>query len=449
MNRPRPVCALAAGLMFFLTAARSQTSLLAPTPTSSISGQFVISFVPASNPYFRRPDAGTNSDYLRLEPALLTVSAERFKSALWSEIGLAAGSPWGGKIFLALHPARSLDEPVYIAAQPFLRNWNYRLEIPDLISRDRCARALSAVLLLEIANRNTPVSGRSAAVPEWLTDGLARQILESEASKVILTAPGKMMDGILQNRLNEKRRGIDPLVHARRVLQNSPALTFEQLSWPSDAQQNGDDGGVYLASAQLFVHNLLAVENAPADLRTFLAQLPAYENWQAAFFDAFHEHFLRPLDVEKWWSLQVVAFGASDPGPLWTPVTSCDRLNAALAVPVNVRAASNALPAYAEITLQSVINDFGPPQQVEILDGRRRDLELVQLRLTPELAAVAEGYGQVLQDFLGERRPHGPRRQLSTDAALKQLDALDLRRQEIEAHLRLAFIPPDMNPSPP
>jgi len=449
MNRPRPVCALAAGLMFFLTAARSQTSLLAPTPTSSVSGQFVISFVPASNPYFRRPDAGTNSDYLRLEPALLTVSAERFKSALWSEIGLAAGSPWGGKIFLALHPARSLDEPVYIAAQPFLRNWNYRLEIPDLISRDRCARALSAVLLLEIANRNTPVSGRSAAVPEWLTDGLARQILESEASKVILTAPGKMMDGILQNRLNEKRRGIDPLVHARRVLQNSPALTFEQLSWPSDAQQNGDDGGVYLASAQLFVHNLLAVENAPADLRTFLAQLPAYENWQAAFFDAFHEHFLRPLDVEKWWSLQVVAFGVRDPGPLWTPGASRDRLNAALAVPVNVRATSNALPSYAEITLQSVIKDFTPPQRAEILDARLHDLELVQLRLTPELAAIADGYCQVLKDFLGERRKHGPRRQMGAGTALKQLDALDLRRQEIETRLSLAAMPAELNPGPP
>ena len=36
-----------------------------------------------------------------------------------------------------------------------------------------------------------------------------------------------------------------------------PALTFEELSWPTDAQVSGADGGVYRASAQLFVNDLL------------------------------------------------------------------------------------------------------------------------------------------------------------------------------------------------
>jgi Zn-dependent protease with chaperone function len=119
---------------------------------------------------------------------------------------------------------------------------------------------------------------------------------------------------------------------------------------------NGDDGGMYLASAQLFIHDLLALKAGPDKIRALLAQLAAHENWQSAFFTAFREDFRRPLDVEKWWALRVVSFAARAPGPQWTPAVSRDKLDAALAVPVNIRYASNSLPSYAEISLQAVLN---------------------------------------------------------------------------------------------
>ena len=449
MNRSRPVCALAAGLLLFLAAARGQSSFLAPDTTRSVSGQFVVSSLPDNNPYFHRLDAGTNAELLRLAPSLLAVSVERFKSALWKQVGLSADVPWSGKIFLVLHPARSFDESVIISAQPFLGHWNYRLELPDLIARNRCARAFSAVLLLEIANRDTAVSGRSAVLPSWLVDGLARQILEAAETKVILAAPVKVVNGIPQTRLDEKRRGLDPLAAARNVLQNSPALTFEQLSWPTDAQLNGADGGVYLASAQLFVHDLLALRNGPASLRVLLAQLAAHENWQAAFFIAFREYFRRPLDVEKWWSLRTVNFAMRAPGPRWTPAVSRDRLDAALAVPVNIRSSSNALPSYAEISLQSVIQNFPLDRQVEILQTRLRDLQLVQLRLTPALAPVAGGYANVLADYLGQRQNLAYRHPPGPAATLKQLNELDVRRREVEFKLKLNTPPADSGPNSP
>jgi hypothetical protein len=449
MNRPRPVCALAAGLLFFLAAARGQSSLLAPNTTSSVSGQFIVSTAPDSNPYFHRADAGTNAELLRLEPSLLAVSAERFKAALRAQLGLAADAPWSGKIFLVLRPAHSPDEPVTLTAQPFLREWNYRLELPDVVSRNRCARGFSAGLLLELANRNTPVNGRYAIPPDWLVDGLAREILEAANTKIILTAPVKNVNGILQTRLDEKQRGVDPLAAARHVLQNYPALTFEQMNWPTDAQMDGADGGVYLASAQLFVHDLLALKNGPAKVCALLAELPAHENWQSAFFAAFREDFRRPLDVEKWWSLRVVRFAMRAPGPRWTPAVSRDRLDAALAVPVNVRYSSNALPAYAEISLQAVLQNFAPDRQVEIFQTRLRDLDLIQLRLTPELAPVADGYRQVLADFLGERKKTARHRPAGTAATAKQLDALDARRREVESNLKLSALPEDLNLNAP
>ena len=440
MNRSRLVCALAAGLMTFLAAARSQSSFVIPE-TSSVSGQFIVSFAPDSQPYFRRPEIGTNSELLRLEPSLLAVSAERFKAALWTQIGLAANAPWNGKIFLALHEARSPDEGVVITVEPFLRDWNYRLELPNLIPRNRCARAFSNVLLLELANRQTPAGGRSATIPDWLADGLARQILESAEAKVILTAPTKMENTIPQTRLDEKRRGLDPLAGARRTLQNFPALTFEQLSWPTDAQMNGDDGGVYLASAQLFVHDLLTLPEGPAKVRALLAQLSLHANWQAAFLAAFHENFRRPLDVEKWWALRVVGFAARAPGPQWTPAVSCARLDAVLAVPVNLRYASNALPVYAEISFQSVLKNFAPDQQFEILQTRLRDLQLVQLRLTPALVAVADGYRQTLTDYLGTQKKNHFFHRPNPAATSRQLDALDARRRDDEAKIKLSALP--------
>ena len=445
MNRSRPVCALAAGLMSFLAAAGGQSPSLLPATTSSVSGQFVVSSVPVTNPYFRRPDPGTNTDYLRLEPSLLAVSAERFKAGLRKEIGIAPDASWSGKIFLALHPARSLDEPVVIAEQAILGHWNYRLEMPDIISRNRCARAFSAVLLLELANRRTPADGRLAAVPDWLADGLARQVMEADETRAILSAPVKLVNTIPETRLDVKRRGIDPLAGARRVLQNSPALAFDQLSWPSGAQENGDDGGVYLASAQLFVDELLALQNGQAGVRALLLQLPSHANWQTAFFNAFRENFSRPLDVEKWWALRVVAFAAHDPGSRWTAAVSRDRLNAALVVPVDIRRSSNSLPAYAEISLQSAIRNFAPPRQTEVLQTRLRDIELLQLRLSPELASVAAGYRDVLADFLGERKRSLFHRPPDVPLTLKRLDTLDARRREAESKLRLAALPPDLN----
>ena len=74
--------------LFFPAVARAQTPLPDMAATrSSVSGQFiVISANPASAPSVR-PLAATNADFVRLEPALLAVSAERIKESIWRELG--------------------------------------------------------------------------------------------------------------------------------------------------------------------------------------------------------------------------------------------------------------------------------------------------------------------------------------------------------------------------
>ena len=456
MNRSRIACALAAGLLFLCAAARGDTASPLPEKINSVSGQFVVSSVKDKPWYYRPPEIGTNKDVICLDAPLLAISAERFKASLWRQIGLAPDSPWTGKIFLNLHPARSLDEDVYITSEPFLQIWNYRLELPDHIRRNRFARAMSAVLLLEIANRNTPVTRRSASIPAWLVDGLARQVIGADGDQVILSVPTKTVvlatpmktaDELPMTRLNETRRGIDPLVEARGVLQRGAALTFDQLSWPGDRQLTGADGGVYLASTQLFVDRLLNLQNGAAKLRDMLARLSNCEIWQTAFYAAFRENFQRPLDVEKWWSLQVVNFANRDPGPRWTTEVGRQKLDAILLVPVDIRYHTNTWPVHTDITLQAALRQVRPQRLTEILEIKLRDLDLAQLRLTPSLAALAAGYRAALADYLGEGKSASgagyvpkrsvPRRtKASVATTVKKLDALDLQRRKLEGELK-------------
>ena len=433
--------------------ARAQTSFPETSSARSVSGQFIVTGAtshPAGSRLAARPEIATNADFVRLEPALLAVSAERIKELLGRELnpelrGLNPRPPPPGKIYLVLHPAQSTDEGVTIVSRYSPAGWDYQVRLPDVLPRTRYLRAMTGVLLLEIANRDA--RARSAEVPAWLTDGLSQELLATVWQEIILSSPDKMVNGLPVSRTVKTTRGLDSLAGARRVLRDQAVLTFEQLSWPTGAQLSGADGGVYRASAQLFVNELLALKNGPAHLRAMLETLPKFYNWQMAFHSAFHENFPQPLDVEKWWAVQVVSFVARDPGPAWTPAVSRGQLDEILSVPVEMRAASNALPAHAEISLQAVIRNFDRTRQIAILQTKLRALELVQLRMAPPFAVLTDEYRRALADYLDpakRARPaqnlgkHTPVVSLQPTAAgtLKKLDALDARRRAIESAVK-------------
>jgi hypothetical protein len=445
--------------LFFPLHALADFSLPGKISARSVSGQFVIVGADHISALAASPAVATNADFVRLEPALLAVSAERIKQSLWRELELKPDAPWRGKIYLALHPAQSLDENVTIVSTPSASGWSYQVQLPDVLPRTRFARALVSALLLEFANRNA--QSHSAEIPAWLADGLSQQLLSENSSEIILSTPNKVVNGLAQNRLVTTESGIDPLASARRVLRNFPALTFEQLNWPTDTQLNGDDGGAYRASAQLFVSELLSLKNGAAHLRAMLQKLPQFYNWQTAFQYAFCENFSKPLDVEKWWALQVVNFAARDPGPQWTPAASREKLDEILSVPVDMRFVSNALPTHAEVSLQAVIRNFDSARQTEILQIKLRDLGLAQLRMASQLAVLTSAYRRVIADYLGDRigsaplprsanRASSSPRKAGTRETIKKLDALDAQRRTIETAIKPDFFTPrNMNAPPP
>jgi len=428
--------------LIFSLPAGAQFSTVETGTARSISGQFIIIGSEENSPLAHSPRVANDDNFIRLEPPLLAVSAERIKESLWRELGIKG--QWQGQIYLMLHPARSLDEDVAVISKPSAKGWNYQVQFPDVVSRSRFTRALVGVLLLEFANRGAQL--HSAEIPAWLTDGLSEKLLAAGSPETILSSPDKIVNGLPVTRIEAQERGLDPLANARLVLKNFPALTFEQLSWPNDAQLSGADGGAYRASAQLFVSSLLELKDGTAHLRAMLETLPHCYNWQSAFQSAFQENFPRPLDLEKWWALQLVGFAARDPGPQWTPAVSREKLDEILSVPVEVRSASNALPARAEISLQNAIRSLNSAQQTEILPVKLRDLELVELRMARPLAALTDAYRRVLSDYsenrvgissaANSRTARTSAQKFDARATIKKLNELDARRRTIEGGIK-------------
>jgi hypothetical protein len=408
----------------------AQTPLLdAAVTRRSASGQFIVIGANPAPPSTRPALAITNAEWVRLEPSLLAVSAERVKQSLWRALGIDSMAPWRGRIFLALHPASVPDENVAIISSRFDGIWNYRVELPDVLSRTHLARALTGVVLLELANRDNP-GDRSAEIPAWLAEGLSQQLLVNGAQEMIMSPPDKLVNGLPESQFIVVERGVDALVKARAVLQDRPALTFEQLSWPDGAQLSGDDHA-FGASAQLFVSDLLALNDGAANLRAMLQMLPRCYNWQMAFRAAFGADFPQPIDVEKWWALRTVSFAAHGAGPLWTPAASRDQLNETLSVPVDFRSASNDLPAHAEVSLQEVIRNFPADRQTAILQTKLRDLELAHWRMAPQYAVLTDAYRRTLADYLGQRNGVPPSKGKVANT-VKKLDALDAERRAME-----------------
>jgi hypothetical protein len=410
----------------------------------SFSGQFIVTGSSVKSPLLSLRAVATNASFVRLDPALLAVSAERIKQSLYQLLAVPSARDWRGQICLVLRPALRTDETVTVVARPVGRRWSYLVQLPDVVQEPRFLRGMTGAVLLEMANRQDDGSGRSPEIPVWFIDGLCRQMLRNELAEVVLSAPDQPFDNPPSPRMISREHELDPLAEVRRVLRNHPALTFDQLSWPAETQLAGQDEGVYDASAQLFMVELLKLPDGPARLRRMLASLPACFNWQTAFQDAFRDLFPHPLDAEKWWALQVVAFLAHDPGPAWTPAYSAARLDELLAVPVEIRMSSNSLPGHVTIPLQTAIDQMDRAQQTAVLQTRLRDLQIAQRHMVPKFRALAEDYCRVLADYLGERTGPAPRQtsikhparpavRSQVGGTVKKLDALDARRHALEA----------------
>ena len=232
-----------------------------------------------------------------------------------------------------------------------------------------------------------------------------------------------------------------------------PPLTFEELSWPTERDLAEDAAGqAFRGSAQLLVGELLRLPDGRSCLRTMLARLPQHMNWQFAFLEAFHTHFERPLDVEKWWALSLTQANGRFAGQAWSLAESWQKLDQAVRAAVEVRTRANELPLHAEVSLQTVIRGWDPIRQTQTLSNTLRELGLLRLRIAQEYIGLVQDYYQAIETYLRQPDRGAPSslsakragRLRSVELAIQQLDALDGRRMA----LRPGSTPPPASPSP-
>jgi hypothetical protein len=449
------IIAIIAGALAVLNLAQAQGQPNA-TVMASGSGQFLISERGGISP--QSLELAAEPNMLALDPALLAISCDRIKA----EVLRALNMPdlWQGKVFVVVRRARSDDDPIFVVPQKIGRFWHCNVNLPDAINQNRLLEAVVRATLLEIANRKA--GEQPAEVPEWLARGLTRQLIGSSAIKIFLLAPQKPDTGgylpvfratadfsDAPQPAGSRTRKLNPLANAMDVLRNHEVLTFEQMSWPTDEQLNGGDADVYDSCAQLFVSGLLHLKNGPAAMQAMLAELPGYLNWQLAFDDAFRTTFKSPLEVEKWWALELTQFNGRDLLHLLTAPESSRQLDAVFQFPIDVQI-GQAAPMRTDISLQTIIRGWSRPQQLQMLKNKIWELGVLRMRISPDFVPLVDQYLQVLQDYSKKRSAStrifaamGLISDSTVPEAVTRLDALDVERANLREQAKAPVVSPE------
>jgi hypothetical protein len=371
-----------------------------------------------------RNPSDTDETNIELQPSLLVVSCERLKGLFLAEMG--QDDHWQGNVSMLINPALDQEKRPKLTANYFTDGWRYDLALPKTISTRLLVRVIIDTLLLEMANRDA--GSHCAQIPFWLVEGMSAQ-LQSFNLPTYLLQPSEQMSG---NRV--KLKGLDTV---REQLRHRTPLSFQELSWPTDADVDGPESELYRSCAQLFLEQLLNLKDGNRLLAKMLKELPGDLNWQTAFLSAFRPHFKQLLDVEKWWGLSAVSFAVGD---LAEPLAAEDcgkELQDALDVPVQVHFEAEHMPAEAKLTLQEVITKWSDENATSALDRCIGQLNFLHLRASPEYQPLVDQYLKVLVRYLD--CSHQPALQLEAgnrrsilnafkSDAVRQLDALDNQR---------------------
>lgn len=362
---------------------------------------------------------------IRLVPGLVAVSCERIKEALLN--ALEVKDAGGRRIHIYLNSQIAADQ-IAVAASRSTKGWIYGLELPMELDERQFASVILQVLLLEMVNHES--TEQYIELPFWLLNGLIAH-LQATSLQSLALQPNLQLATV--------QTEIDPVARLRQRFQNELPLTFDELSWPENLATT-NKANLFQDSAQLFVHELLRLENGKACLRRFLEELPKYKNWQFAFLGGFKPHFAQLVDAEKWWALRHATFVGRDLKHLWSPDESWRKLKETLDVSAQIRLKSNRLPVEAKITLQEVIDQWDRGRQEITLRKALGQLRAMRQRVQPELVSLVDDYGRVLETYLEERNGKGqtPRESnfLPSPVTLKksicrQLDVLDEKRSKL------------------
>lgn len=351
-----------------------------------MAGAWAFLMVPDKNNSIK---ASTN--YFELDPTLLPSICEQIKGAILFDLGV--NDNWTGHISLIIDHNMPLDaDPILLpVSEP--SGFRFELRLPAKMKRHRLAFSLMHVILLEMVNRGR--SPNLTPVPTWLVEGMVGHIQADEMPTYLLQ----------QNRTTFYDYSVARLKSFKGNLKSKMLLSFQDLSWPRDDQLMEAQAQIYQDSAQLFVCELLNLNNGQKKLSNFIFLMKKHLNWQVAFLEAYSGDFAQLRDVEKWWSLVCMDVTGLNFESLWSDVESGRRLQNALDVPVNVHLESNRLPTSAMLSLQEVIMTWQPQQQREAVLRAYASIQVLRPHLSQETRPILDKYCGVLEAYLKRHTP--------------------------------------------
>lgn len=374
----------------------------------SRSGQFVVRGLPAGRMFASFMATG-QVDYVRLDPAVLAVSCERIKETLLAELELR--DAWQGTINVRVFAVWRDQEPVRLTSIRYSDGWNYGLEVPEWITRERLVKAVAQAVLTEVANRRAVERG--AEMPLWLLEGVTEYLLANTPEGLTLEAATRTV----------KRHGAqESLAKVRETLRSGSALTLDDLSWP---RAEWFDDRTYANCAHLFVHELLHLRGGRRCLAQMIAGLAENYNWQTTFLEAFSAHFGGLIDLDKWWALTVAHTKGRDAMSVWPFEQALARMDEALATSMQLRVKLNALPQTTTVKLQTIMAEWDEDRQEPLLAQKVSQLRAVRLRSPPEALELVDGYMLALQNRL--------RRRVNQADTIRRLDELDAERTKLNS----------------
>lgn len=393
--------------------------------TRSASQQFIIhgkrllnrSVAPLS-------ESGVN--LVRLDPSLLAVTCERVKTAVLRE--LEAQDQWQGKIYVTIQSVSNPNRPIDIRTEHFSNGWQYHVYVPESVAPERLVRALTQVVLMEMANREG--QPRLAELPLWLSEGFTGLLLTRGGADLVLRP---------ESRTSRREMAGDPFRSVREYLAHHPALTINQLGLPTGEMLQGESWQTFQACSQWLVIELLRLPEGPARLRLFLSLLPRNLNWQFGFLGAFDRSFNSLLDLEKWWAICLLDTQGRDQWQGWSREASWEKLYSIIHLPAQEAPKPGATPAWSEVTLQQVIEWWDFQNQKAILSSVLQKLQILRMNSSPQVVPLIQDYQEALSGYLdlrpksdydveGKGHPlNNP--VLKTRNVLKRLNSLDAQME--------------------
>lgn len=407
----------------------------APRALRSSSLQFITHDLVTPPPAAAKPFAlpATNGqeqqklpeNLVRLGPDSVGASAERIKKRFLTILDLP--DQWRGAIHLVLRPTERLNEFPRISTTRFADGWKFRIDIPAVTDALSLVRAVTQVLLIELANRSS--SEKAAEIPIWLIEALTRQIF-FEAGRGLLLQPETSIIGTVRHALPEQT--------SRGWLLSHPAMTFTDLSFPTPEMLQGDAFLAYQASAHLFLVELARLPQGSQRMRAFVANLGEYWNWQTPFFRAFESEFKTPLDVEKWWSVVLVRPSMREVGGDQSFESSRRKLDEVLQLDSEIRFDSDQIPGKTQMRLVELIREWDYARQKPLIQDKINQLTILQWAVAADWIPLIQAYRKTLADYMDKRDTVGqtpeqrggplPRARYIADEAVRELEKLERER---------------------